>query len=89
MRARRRIVVRGHVQGVFFRASLEDRARAEEVSGWARNRDDGAVEAVLEGSEEAVERVVEFCRSGPPRARVADVEVHTEEPEGLHDFSVR
>ena len=59
------------------------------LCGWARNRSDGAVEAVLEGSRGAVDRLVDFCRRGPSRAEVDDVEVSEEEPEGLSGFSVR
>jgi len=69
------VVVTGRVQGVFFRDSCRDRARTERVGGWIRNRDDGAVEAEFEGPPAAVERVVEWCRSGPPRARVDSVGV--------------
>jgi len=54
-----------------------------------RNRRDGAVEAIFEGDDEAVERMVEFCRSGPSRAEVESVEVTEEEPEGLSRFQVR
>jgi acylphosphatase len=81
--------VRGHVQGVFFRDSVRRLAERDGVSGWAANRWDGAVEAVFEGSPEAVERLVEFCRRGPRGARVDDVEVTGEDPKGLHGFSVR
>ncbi|MBV9309496.1 MAG: acylphosphatase [Solirubrobacterales bacterium] len=88
-RARRRIIVRGEVQGVFFRDSTQDRAQAEDVSGWVRNRSDGAVEVVAEGAPDAVERMVDFCREGPGRAQVQDVEVSEEEPEGLSGFEVR
>jgi acylphosphatase len=59
------------------------------VSGWIRNRPDGAVEAVFEGDPERVEEMVEFCRHGPSRAEVAKVEVIDEEPEGLSGFDVR
>ena len=82
-------MVRGRVQGVFFRDSTRDRAESAGVAGWAENRDDGAVEAVLEGPPEAVDRLVQFCRRGPARAEVEDVEVSEEEPEGLDGFSVR
>jgi acylphosphatase len=88
-RERRRVVVRGRVQGVFFRDSTRERARAHGVSGWVANRPDGAVEAVLEGSPEAVDRVLRFMETGPPRARVEDVEVTAEQPEGLSEFRVR
>jgi acylphosphatase len=86
---RRRVVVRGEVQGVFFRDSTRERAEAEGVAGSVRNRDDGAVEAAFEGESDAVERLIAFCREGPGRARVEDVEVTEEEPEGASGFSVR
>lgn len=86
---RRHVVVRGHVQGVFFRDSLRERADGAGVAGWASNRQDGAVEVVLEGPPEAVEDVLSFCRTGPPRADVEDLEVSDQQPEGLSGFSVR
>ena len=86
---RRRVVVRGNVQGVFFRDSTEKEAGSRGVRGWVRNRDDGAVEAVFEGNPDGVEALVEFCRSGPSRADVEDVDVSEEEPEGLDSFEVR
>jgi acylphosphatase len=86
---RRRIIARGRVQGVWFRDSTRERAVAHGVSGWVRNRPDGAVEAVLEGSPEAVERVVRFVETGPPRAHVERVEVVEEPPEGLTRFEIR
>jgi acylphosphatase len=79
---RRRVVVRGDVQGVFFRDSTQKEAEARGVSGSVTNRADGAVEAVFEGSREAVEAMIAFCREGPSRADVEDVEVTEEEPEG-------
>ena len=89
MATRRRVVVHGNVQGVFFRDSTEKEARSRGVAGWVRNRDDGAVEAVFEGDEDAVEAMVEFCRSGPSQADVDRVEVDDEEPDGLDEFHVR
>ena len=86
---RRRVVVQGRVQGVFFRDSLRERARAAGVAGWVSNRSDGAVEAVVEGREDDVGRVVAFAREGPPRAEVTGVEVSDEAPEGLSGFAVR
>jgi acylphosphatase len=88
-RIRRRVVVHGYVQGVFFRDSTRERARAHGVVGWVRNRSDGAVEAVLEGPADAVERVLRFLETGPPRARVENVQVNEEEPQGLSGFEVR
>ena len=86
---RRRVVVRGDVQGVFFRDSTRREAERRGVSGWAENRADGAVEAVFEGSPADVDALVDFCRSGPPSAEVRDVEVSEEEPTGLDGFRVR
>lgn len=86
---RRRVVVHGRVQGVFFRDSTEQEARSRGVSGWVGNRDDGAVEAIFEGDPDAVKGLVEFCRSGPSQADVDDLEVTEEEPEGLDSFEVR
>jgi len=83
------VVVHGHVQGVFFRETLRRRAEPLGVRGWVVNRGDGAVEAVLEGERDAVERIVEFCREGPRGARVDWVDVVAEEPEGLRAFEVR
>ena len=85
---RRRVVVQGHVQGVFFRETTRRRAQTAGVSGWARNLPDGSVEAVFEGERDAVERLVEFAREGPRGARVDWVDVVSEEPEGLEGFSV-
>lgn len=86
---RRRVVVQGHVQGVFFRETTRRRALAVGVSGYVRNCADGSVEAIFEGGHEAVERLVEFCRDGPRGARVDWVDVESEEPVGLSGFEVR
>jgi acylphosphatase len=88
-RSRRRVVVHGRVQGVFFRDSTRQHAGTQCVAGWVRNRPDGAVEAVFEGSPESVERLVQFCHSGPRGAHVDRVEVIDEPPEGLSGFVVR
>ncbi|MGZ5337490.1 MAG: acylphosphatase [Solirubrobacterales bacterium] len=85
---RRRVLARGRVQGVFFRDSTRRRAEAEGVAGWVSNRDDGAVEAVLEGEPEAVDRLVDFVRRGPGRAEVSEAAVVEEEPEGLSGFRI-
>ena len=79
---RRRVVVRGDVQGVFFRDSTREEAQARGIEGSVTNRSDGAVEAVFEGPREEVEALIAFCREGPRRARVDDVEVTEEEPVG-------
>jgi acylphosphatase len=86
---RRRVVVHGHVQGVFFRDTARREARRRGVAGWVRNRADGAVEAVFEGEPEAVAEMVSFCERGPRGAEVRDVETSDEPPEGLSGFEVR
>jgi len=86
---RRRVVVHGSVQGVFFRDSLRRLAEQHGVSGWARNTSEGTVEAAFEGAPEAVERLVSFAHTGPPDAHVEAVDVHAEEPEGLSSFAIR
>lgn len=85
---RRRVIVHGLVQGVFFRDSVRRRAEAAGVSGWARNNRDGSVEAVFEGEEDAVERLVRFCHVGPSDSRVDRIELHVEAPEGLAGFRI-
>jgi acylphosphatase len=86
---RRRVVVHGLVQGVFFRDSTRRLAQRHEVAGWVSNRPDGAVEAVFEGEADAVERLVAFSRKGPRGAQVDSVEVIEEEAEDLRGFAVR
>ncbi len=78
----------GRVQGVFFRDTARRKAETLGVAGWIRNNLDGTVEAVFEGEPEAVERLVAFCREGPRGARVDQVEVRAEEPEGLRGFAI-
>jgi acylphosphatase len=85
---RRRVVVHGLVQGVFFRDTVRRHAEVAGVDGWVRNRPDGTVEAVLEGEPPAVERLVALCHEGPRGARVDRVEVREEEPEGLQGFRI-
>ena len=86
---RRHVVVRGRVQGVFFRDSCRREALARGVAGWVRNTPDGSVEAVFEGPAEAVDAMVAWVHDGPPHASVAGVSVRTEQPEGLSGFQVR
>jgi acylphosphatase len=74
-RERRRVLVTGRVQNVWFRDSCRSEALARGVAGWVRNRPDGSVEGVFEGSRDAVEQMVAWCRVGPSRARVDAVEV--------------
>jgi acylphosphatase len=86
---RKRVVVHGRVQGVFFRDSTRREAERRGVAGWVRNCSDGSVEAVFEGSPDAVASLVDFCRAGPGHAAVSDLDVEPEDPEGLTGFDVR
>jgi acylphosphatase len=76
-----RLVIRGIVQGVGFRYAAAEAAEREGVCGWVRNARDGSVEALVQGDDAAVERMVEWCRSGPRGARVSSVE---REPADVH-----
>ncbi len=82
---RARVVVRGRVQGVWFRGSMEDEAKRLGVNGWVKNQPDGSVEAVFEGTEDAVHEVIAWCRMGPRMADVSDVDVNFERFKGDFD----
>ena len=73
-----RVFVKGKVQGVFFRQALKVKAKQNDVFGWVKNLDDGRVEAVLEGNEENVGTLVEWCHGGPANARVEDIDIRNE-----------
>lgn len=76
------LVIAGRVQGVWFRQSTAERARGLGLVGWVRNLPDGRVEAIAEGSREALDQLVAFCHEGPPMARVDAVEIAWHEPTG-------
>ena len=86
---RRRVVVHGRVQGVFYRDSARSQAQQRGVAGWVRNVTDGTVEAVFEGRPDDVEALVAWARQGPPHADVDHVDVHHEPVEGVTGFRVR
>ncbi len=85
---RRRVVVHGLVQGVYFRDTARQLAQQHGIAGWVRNRWDGTVEAVFEGEPESVERLVQLMHEGP-RGAVVEREVFDEEPEQLAGFAIR
>jgi acylphosphatase len=86
---RRRVVVHGLVQGVFFRDSCRQEAQRRGVSGWIENAYDGTVVAEFEGPSEAVEEMVAWCRRGPSRAHVERVDVTDRDPEGASGFHIQ
>jgi len=81
-RLRAHVLIEGRVQGVNFRASAQAQARGAGVEGWVRNLDDGRVEAVFEGSDAAVKRMISWCYNGPQPARIDRVNVEWEQPTG-------
>jgi acylphosphatase len=87
--ARARVVIRGRVQGVFFRAETAARARSLGLAGWVRNNPDGTVEAVFQGDRDRIESMVAWCRRGPASASVEDVEVEWTETRGERGFATR
>jgi acylphosphatase len=90
MKVRAHVFVSGRVQGVFFRHETRREARMRGVKGWVRNLPDGRVEAVFEGEEEAVKELIEFCKRGPPGAKVSGVEIRWENYTGeFKDFEIK
>jgi acylphosphatase len=87
--ARARVVIRGRVQGVFFRVETRERARSLGLAGWVRNNPDGTVEAVFQGERDRVDSMLAWCRRGPAAARVEDVEVEWAEPRTEDGFATR
>lgn len=87
---RAQVTVYGTVQGVAFRASTRNEASRLGVGGWVRNLPDGTVEALFEGEKESVERIVTWCRQGPPGARVTNMEIVWEAYQGeFQSFEIR
>jgi acylphosphatase len=90
MKARAHIIISGRVQGVFFRSEAKREADRRNLKGWIRNLPKGDVEAVLEGEEENVEALIEFCKHGPPHAKVTSVHVDWESPrDEFGEFEMR
>lgn len=85
----KRLVIRGRVQGVWFRESMRQAAETHGVKGWVRNRADGTVEALVEGPAAAVEAIVRWAHRGPERADVTGVEQHEASPSGHAAFEKR
>jgi acylphosphatase len=89
-KARKRLIVEGYVQGVFFRASTQEEAVRLGLSGWVRNRFDGTVEVMAEGEQDRITALERWCRRGPAGARVTGVRVEEELYQGECDgFRIR
>jgi acylphosphatase len=82
------VIVSGRVQGVYYRGACRAVARELGVTGWVRNRSDGTVEVVAEGTRDAVGDLIAWCRDGPPHANVSGLEIIDEAPAGERDFRV-
>ena len=85
-----RLLVHGQVQGIGYRITLRQEAGQHQVKGWVRNREDGSVEAVLQGEHTAVEQVIDWARRGPSGAKVRKVDVDWVPPDtSWQDFEIR
>ena len=90
MKIRTHVIVTGKVQGVFYRAETASKAKQLGVTGWVRNLPDGRVEAIFEGEETNVQKIIDFCRHGPTNAYVVHVDVRRQQWKGEFDnFTVR
>jgi acylphosphatase len=90
VKTRAHVIVTGKVQGVFYRAETASRAKQFNITGWIRNLPDGRVEAIFEGEENNVQKIIDFCRKGPPNAYVTDVDVRWDEWKGeFEGFLIR
>jgi acylphosphatase len=84
------VIISGRVQGVWFRASTKKMAEQIGLTGWVRNKSDGCVEAVFEGEEQLINKMIEWCHQGSPLSKVKNVEVKNQEPTNeFSDFSIR
>jgi acylphosphatase len=89
-KVRKHAMIKGFVQGVWFRATTQEQALSHQVSGWVKNTSDGHVEAIFEGEEEKVDKVIQWCHQGPAGASVQEVDVETEEYKGeFATFSIK
>jgi len=81
-KARAHVIIKGRVQGVFFRSSTQDEAIRLGLTGWVKNCPDGSVEALFEGDKKVIEEIIKWCHKGPPWARVNEVKVSWEPYQG-------
>jgi acylphosphatase len=86
---RKRVLVSGRVQGVWYRGAMQSEARSLGLVGWVKNLPDGRVEAVVQGTTESVSEILRWCETGPPAASVSSVDSRDEPVSELTDFDVR
>jgi len=90
MKSNVHVIISGRVQGVWFRANTRQKAEQLGVTGWVRNTNDGCVEAVFEGEKNCVKEMLEWCKNGPPLAKVENVEIKKQTPtNGFNGFSIK
>jgi acylphosphatase len=82
------LLIKGKVQGVFYRATAKDVAQALDLKGWVKNTKDGHVESVASGSEKALQQYIEWCRKGPEKAVVSSINVISIKEETFEDFRI-
>lgn len=86
---RAHLIITGLVQGVYYRVSARKEALALGLTGWIKNRPDGAVEAAIEGNREKAVKFIDWCRQGPPKSQVSDVQLEWEDYKGEYqDFRI-
>lgn len=83
-----RIFIEGTVQGVLFRAFIKEQAENLGLTGYVKNLDDGGVEAVIEGYDNDVNRLIEACKRGPIHSKVRDIEIEKLKHQGFEDFKI-
>jgi acylphosphatase len=83
------VKIYGFVQGIGFRSYVARFAKKLDIKGWVRNAKDGTVEAIFEGKEELINKMLDACRKGPDLASVSKIEVKEESPYGFRDFEIR
>jgi len=83
------IIISGKVQNVCYRVSCKEYASGQGLKGWVRNIENGSVEALAQGEKEKIERFIEWCKKGPPQAKVEEVKITWQEANGpFNGFSV-
>jgi acylphosphatase len=89
MKSNIHVIISGHVQGVWFRARTKQKAQELGLTGWVRNTNDGAVEAVFEGEAEIVNKMINWCYHGPPLAKVENIKLKKQQTIGFDNFIIR
>ena len=89
MKSNVHVIISGQVQGVWFRASTKQKAQELGLTGWVRNTNDGAVEAIFEGEEEIVNKMIDWCYNGPPLAKVENIKLKKQQTIGFNNFEIR